>query len=152
MQTCLRNLIWTALLCGVAAPGHDAGGQQAAMHRPELSHSLQGMYFIGPLRVQGEKNPGDDRLTFRNGMFTSRTCQRYGFGPAPYWVQSDADGSLHFLAVLRNPEHGTIRFEGIYDGREVVATALWTKERWYWTVEQKFYFEGRPVPPESIRP
>jgi hypothetical protein len=39
-----------------------------------------------------------------------------------------------------------MRFEGLFDGKELLATAVWKKERWYWTIEQKFRFKGKPLP------
>jgi hypothetical protein len=103
------------------------------------------MRFKGPLAVKGETDPPMDVLSFKDGRFSSKACHQYGFTSAPYWVRRDADG-LHFLAELKSPENGTMRFEGTYDGGTLEATASWTKERWYWTIEQTFRFSGRPVP------
>jgi hypothetical protein len=131
---------------GLLGPAPVAIGQEAA-HRPalpELRQGLQGMRFAGSLGVKDDADPQEEILSFADGRFTSRICREYGFPPAPYWVRRDADG-LHFFAELHNPENGTIRFEGVFDGEEMQATALWTKERWYWTLEQKLFFEGRPV-------
>ena len=113
---------------------------------PELTHVLENLQFAGPFGVEKETNPADDVLSFKNGMFSSQTCIRYGFSPAPYWVRRDARG-LRFLTELQSSEHGTMRFEGVFDGKEMLATAIWTKKRWYWTIEQKFHFRGRPAGP-----
>lgn len=135
-----------AVCWSLLGPGPVAIEQEAARHPalPELRQGLQGMRFAARLRLEDDPDPQKEILSFADGRFTSRLCRRYGFPPAPYWVRRDADG-LHFLAELRNPENGTIRFEGVFDGEEMQATALWTKERWYWTLEQKLFFEGRPV-------
>lgn len=114
----------------------------AASKSPELVHTLQDIKLVGPLAIEGEVVPPDDVLTFKDGMFSSRTCRRFGFAPAPYWVRRDSDG-LHFRATLQSPESGTIRFDGVFDGKQMRATAQWTKERWYWTVEQTIRFTGR---------
>jgi hypothetical protein len=137
-------LFCVAIGCGLGL-GSAAIGQEAmpASDLPELKHELEGMQFVGPLVVGDQTDPSEDVLTFEDGQFSSQTCLEYGFAPAPYWVRSDDDG-LHFRAELQNPQHGTIRFEGVFDGEEMLATALWTKERWYWTVEQDFRFAGRP--------
>lgn len=111
---------------------------------PGLTDGLHGMQFAGPLAVKDETNPPKDVLSFKNGRFSSKACHRYGFMAAPYWVRRDVDG-LHFLVVLKSPENGSMRFEGAYDGKKLQATALWTKERWYWTIERKFEFTGYPV-------
>jgi hypothetical protein len=135
-----------AIGCGPVGLAAMAIGQEPAPGPTllELRHGLEGMQFIGTLAVGDETNPSEDVLTFKDGEFSSQTCLETGFAPAPYWVRSDADG-LHFRAELQNPEHGTIRFEGLFDGEEMQASALWTKRRWYWTIEQKFRFTGRPV-------
>ena len=109
-----------------------------------LKHSLQGMRFVGPLKAGGTTNLGEDLLIFKDGKFSSRLCLQYGFAPAPYWVRRDAQG-LHFEAELQSPEQGSMKFEGIFDGKAMSATALWRKERWYWTIEQKLEFTGHPL-------
>lgn len=131
-------------LVGLSPP---AIGQETAPRSsvPELRHGLEGMAFSGSLAFGDETEPSDeDVLTFTDGKFSSRTCLEYGFTPAPYWVRRDADG-VHFRAELHSSEHGTLHFEGVYDGKEMKVTGLWTKDRWYWTVEQKLRFTGRPV-------
>jgi hypothetical protein len=118
--------------------------QGASAPSGELVHGLQNMTFIGPLGVQNERNPADDVLSFESEKFSSRTCAEWGFSPAPYWVRRDAAG-LHFHAELRSAEHGVMQFQGVFDGKELLATAVWKKVRWYWTVEQRFRFKGKPL-------
>jgi hypothetical protein len=149
--TWLRSRLTTAaalaILCcsfvgaSTTAKGQEAGPRQGAV---ELKHGLQGARFAGSLRVQHQTEADAEVLTFKDGEFSSSVCLKYGYPPAPYWVRRDTEG-LHFLATLRNPENGTIRFEGVFDGETMRATALWTKERWYWTVKQTLVFTGRPV-------
>lgn len=148
----LRGRIAAALLplalCGGApALAPAARAQQAApadAPRPALRDSLQGRRFRGALAVGDETLAQDEVLSFEDGEFSSRLCRRYGFGPAPYWVRRDAAG-LHFRADLQSARSGTIRFEGVFDGERMRATARWTKERWYWTVEQTLRFTGRAL-------
>jgi len=106
-----------------------------------LKNDLQGMRFIGPLEVKGQPGSEDEVLTFKGGMFSSKVCLQYGYAPVPYWVRRDADG-IHFFAKLEHPTNGTIRFEGVFNGRAMRASALWKKKRWYWTIEQTLLFEG----------
>jgi len=121
-----------------------AQGAVSGVAVPTLRHGLQDMRFIGPLGTEDETNPPDDVLTFSDGQLSSKICLQYGFAPAPYWVRRDADG-LHFRAELHSPASGTIRFDGVFDGEQLRARALWTKKRWYWTVEQRLVFTGRPA-------
>ena len=95
-----------------------------------MKHGLEGARFVGSIGVKDQKDADDEVLTFKDGAFSSAVCLKYGYPPAPYWVRRDADG-LHFLATLVNPDNGTIRFEGIFDGKEMRAIAVWTKGRWY---------------------
>lgn len=144
---CAKALLFVTICCGFIGAYRPAAALAGAAQAPasEITDGLQGLQFAGPLAVKDETNPPKDVLSFEGGKFSSKACSRYGFTAAPYWVRRDADG-LHFLAELRSPENGTMRFEGTYDGKKLQATALWTKKRWYWTIEQKFHFTGRPVP------
>lgn len=140
-------MFFVAICFGLVALSPAAIGQETALgsSMPELRHGLEGMEFSGSLAFGDETEPSDeDVLTFTDGKFSSQACLEYGFAPAPYWVRRDADG-IHFRVELLSPEHGTLHFEGVYDGEEMQVTALWTKDRWYWTVEQKLRFTGRPV-------
>jgi hypothetical protein len=138
--------LFAAICCGLVVLGPKANGQEVPLGEalPELTNGLQDTQFIGPFGVEDEANPSDDVWTFKDGKLSSQTCLEYGFAAAPYWVRRDADG-LHFRAELRSPANGTIQIEGVFDGRELRAHALWTKERWYWTIEQTLVFTGRPL-------
>lgn len=137
----LAALCWSFAGAGAAAKGREADPGSASV---ALKHGLQGARFVGSLRVEHQTVTDKEVLTFKDGEFSSSVCLKYGYPPAPYWVRRSGDG-LHFLATLRNPENGTIRFKGVFDGETMRATALWTKERWYWTIEQTLVFTGRAV-------
>lgn len=132
-------LIFTGLvylLLG-ASPLALAEGASSAPLAFSRSGGLDNTRFAGPFIVEGEKDPPDEIFTFKNGKFHSASCLEWGFTPAPYWTRRDADG-LHFLAELESPEHGTMRYQGVFDGKKLKATALWRKERWYWTLERVY--------------
>lgn len=155
VSTCFRDELTAVALrivvcCGFVGLGTAAVAQESVQRpaSPGFTHGLQGMRFIGSLGVEHQTGEDEEVLTFEDGAFSSDVCLKYGYPPAPYWVRRDAEG-LHFLANLENPGKGTIRFEGVFDGKGMRATALWTKERWYWTIEQTLVFEGRAFePPE----
>ena len=141
---CYPIIIWIAVCVVLVGAGRAAIAQNTASKSSplDLIHALEGMRFVGPLSVEGETSPDEDVLSFNGGKLASEVCIRYGFAPALYWVRRDA-GGLHFIAELESPDNGKIRFEGVTDGKQMSATALWTKERWYWTIEQKLHFKGQ---------
>lgn len=110
------------------------------------STELDGQRFVGTLKAQGDDVPDNDAFMFNDGKFVSEGCQKWGFSPAPYWVRRDRDG-LHFLSELSSPEHGTMRYEGVFNGKELKGTAYWKKVRWYWTSEREYTFQGKPPVP-----
>lgn len=149
-RSCLRSaaaVLCAAFLCQLALGAPSALAEAGAPEAPMApSHTaLDGTRFAGPHGVEGDPNPDDDVFTFKDGKFSSASCLEWGFTPAPYWVRRDAKG-LHFLAELVSPDHGTLRYEGVFDGRELRGTAQWRKERWYWTIERTYRFSGRPSP------
>lgn len=103
---------------------------------------LDGLKFVGPFGAEGETNPKQDAFTFKDGRFSTASCLEWGFTPAPFWTRRDAQG-LHFLAELTSPDHGTMRYEGVFDGKKLTVVGYWKKERWYWTVERTYRGEGR---------
>lgn len=131
--------LFAGILCLLLAAGPPAlaQGSSSAMSSVPGSNGLDNSRFVGPFFVEGEKDPPDETFTFENGKFHSASCLEWGFTPAPYWTRRDADG-LHFLAELESPEHGTMRYQGVFDGKTLKATALWRKERWYWTLEREY--------------
>jgi hypothetical protein len=110
----------------------------------QIAAELENRPFVGTLKAQGDDNPYNDAFTFKDGKFIGEGCLKLGFSPAPYWMRRDADG-IHFLAELSSSEHGTMRFEGVFDGAELKGMAKWKKERWYWTLERVYSFNGKPL-------
>jgi hypothetical protein len=125
---------------GSAVAADDASSRLQA---PAVENRLEGVRFIGPFGAEEEADPKEDVFAFENGKFSTASCLEWGFRPAPYWLRRDAKG-LHFLAELKSPEHGTMRYEGVFDGKELVVVGYWKKERWYWTVERTYRGKGRP--------
>ena len=106
------------------------------------SGPLDGMAFVGQFGPADDNgDPTDDILFFRNGHFWSKACVPCGFLPGRYWVHRTAD-TIHFRGQLESPKGGTFVYSGKYrDGRMSVSID-WKKERWYWTVNREFSFEG----------
>ena len=110
--------------------------------RSAMQSELEGLRFVGPFDAEGEANPKQDTFTFKDGKFATASCLEWGFVPAPVWTRRDSKG-VYFLAELESPEHGTMRYEGMYDGKELSVVGYWKKERWYWTVERTYRGNGR---------
>ena len=120
----------------------------APMDPAPLTDSIDDRRFVGPMGVVGEPDPSQDEFIFKDGTFVSRSCLDWGFSPAPYWVRKEADG-LHFLAELTSPDHGQMRYQGVFDGQQIKGSVVWKKERWYWTIEREYRFTGRLAGPEK---
>ena len=127
---------WARSAVAVAVAAAEAGGAPVATE-------LEGVRFVGPFGAERETDPKMDTFTFKDGKFATGSCLEWGFTPAPYWIRRDADG-LHFLAELESPEHGTMRYEGVFDGEALTVVAYWKKERWYWTTERTYRGQGLP--------
>jgi hypothetical protein len=110
---------------------------------PPIVNTFEGVQFVGPFGAEDEKNPKQDTFTFKDGKFATASCLEWGFTPAPYWVRQGPKG-LQFLAELTSPEHGTMRYEGVLDGKKLTVAGYWKKERWYWTIERTYKGHGRP--------
>ena len=122
-----------------------AGAQDAPRNSPThaIVNAFEGVQFVGPFGAEDEKNPKQDTFTFKEGKFATGSCLEWGFTPAPYWVRRGPKG-LQFLAELKSPEHGTMRYEGVLDGKKLTVAGYWKKERWYWTIERTYKGHGRP--------
>jgi len=119
-----------------------AGGQNdaAAAHGP-----LDGMRFVGDFGPKGEAADREDTLYFADGKFWSKNCVPCGFSPGPYWVRYTEDG-IHFKGELRSPESGRFFYSGVVQDGRLEVSINWRKERWYWTIDRDFRFEGELVP------
>jgi len=82
-----------------------------------------------------------DVLVFKDGNFISENCKPYGFVEGPYWLRFDGD-SVHFLAELESPTHGTMVWKGTVKGDKIEGNLVWTRKRWYWTIRRSFNFAG----------
>jgi hypothetical protein len=149
----VRSGILPAIFClclaaQLLAAGNPARAQGAAppLKAAAVGSGLAGARFQGLFGVDGDPNPEMETFIFKQGTFVSASCAKWGFTPAAYWTRRDAKG-IRFLAELKSPEHGTMRYEGVFDGKKMTATAYWKKERWYWTVERMYRFKGSLVGP-----
>ena len=141
----IRTVIGVALCIQIIVFGSVSGAAEV-LSKPLMGGvetELEGIRFVGPFGAEEETRPKQDSFTFKNGKFATGSCLEWGFVPAPYWVRRDAKG-VHFLAELESPEHGTMRYEGVFDGKVLTVVGYWKKQRWYWTTERTYRGSGRP--------
>ncbi len=128
----------TALLFALAAsalPGDAA--QPVAMNGP-----LDGMRFVGNFGPADGALDRKDELTFGDGQFWSAICVPCGFLPTTYWIRHVGD-AVHFRGEMGSVDRGSFHYEGVIRGEQLSATVQWRKERWYWSIDRAFRFEGR---------
>jgi len=130
--------ILAALALAAASPvrGDDADAAAKAHGR------LDGMRFVGAFAP--ESAPADvkqDILFFGDGHFWSDNCVPCGFAPGVYWLRLDGD-AIHFRGVMESPERGRFTYVGVIRAGHLSATINWRRERWYWSIDRNFRFEG----------
>lgn len=135
-------LVMLLILPPVAGGENGAGGENsgAAAHGP-----LDGMRFVGTFGPQGEPADRNDTLYFADGQFWSKQCVPCGFAPGPYWVRHTEDG-IRFKGELESPESGRFFYSGVVQDERLTVAINWRKERWYWTIDRDFWFEGELAP------
>jgi len=111
------------------------------------AYTLDGQKFSARIVRDGGsgdgKNPGlGDILSFTDGKFSSEICRRYNFVDAPYWVRREGD-KIHFLAELKSPTDGTMRWQGTIRGDTLEGTMQWRRKRWYWTIDATHKIRGK---------
>jgi len=107
--------------------------------------ALEGKRFKGEIGSLGEPAFSEDAWVFKDGLFASMECQKCGFPKGVYtaWREGDV---MHFRTETTCPvTDAALAYTGtVKDGR-IEGTYTWTKERWYWTIEKEFWFEGELV-------
>ena len=139
----------TAVLSTLPSRATPAGSARA--DRDALRTLLDDKTFVVAYGPAGKPSLGEDVLTFADGVFTSRGCERYGFAAAPYWLRLDGD-IVHFRAEMHSPEAGIIAFTGHVAGDTLDATSVWTRERWYRTVRLDSWYQGKIAEPGQPLP
>ena len=131
-----------------------ANGKQPAAPISTANHQisiLDGKTYSGEIGLPGEPASTKDLLTFRDGMFVSQECERRcGYTEGIYWVRSGEDG-IEVMSETTCPESdATIVWRGIVKGDKIEGTFTWTSERWYWTIEKEFWFNGKLVETSAV--
>lgn len=105
------------------------------------SHALDGKTYFGQNGSKGKPADHDDEFIFKDGMFRSTSCDKYGFTEGRYET-TEAEGIIYFKAATASPSHGQMFWEGQIDGDSLEGTFVWTKERWYWDIRKDYWFKA----------
>ena len=130
---------FVAVILSTAAPTIHASDQAKNLLETGRG-SLDGMTFAGMFGPAGKPLDKADKLHFNDGQFWSAICIKCGFRPGAYWVRRSDDG-LHFRGELKS-ERGLFTYYGRVDNGRIDVRINWRKERWYWTIDRDFRFEG----------
>lgn len=109
------------------------------------SGPLDGKAFVGQFGPEGEPADMTDTLYFGSGQFWSANCVPCGFGPGIYWTRR-ADGGTHFPGKLHSDTGGTFTYVGVVRDGSIEVRINWQKDRWYWSIDRDFWFEGELAP------
>jgi len=119
----------------------------------EVSSSgiLDGMTFAGSMDPVGEMSAVDDTFVFENGSFASTECdKRCGYPARPYYVRHVGD-EIEFVTQSHCLyKDARIAWRGTIKDGTLRGVSTWTVNRWYWTIEKDYVFEGTLV--ESTGP
>lgn len=114
---------------------------------------LDGMRFVGHFGATGGPDDRPDALSFGEGHFWSSVCVPCGFLPASYWVRRVGD-AIHFRGEMGSVDRGRFLYQGVIRGQRLSASVNWRKDRWYWSIDREFRFEGTlaetPAPAVSL--
>lgn len=111
-----------------------------------VSGPLDGMTFRGALGPDGKPKDTPDVFVFENGTFVSKECEsRCKYPARPYFVRVNGS-KTEFISETRCPyKDARIVWRGTVEGDRIRGKSTWVVNRWYWTVENTFEFEGRLV-------
>lgn len=145
--------VLTALVFGWYELSGSAKPLHAAKVDAELADGsgiLDGLVFSGELGLLGKPADVKDKLVFADGMFVSTECEKRCNYPArPYFVRQRGE-KIEFVSETQCPtKDAKIVWRGTVDNETISGEATWTVNRWYWTVEKKFWFEGTLAEPAT---
>lgn len=111
-----------------------------------VSGPLDGMTFRGALGPDGKPKDTPDVFVFENGTFVSKECEsRCKYPARPYFVRVNGN-KTEFISETRCPyKDARIVWRGTVEGDRITGKSTWVVNRWYWSVENTFEFEGRLV-------
>lgn len=119
----------------------DAVLGEAPDHAAASQGRLDGMRFVGTFAPEGQPADRKDTLFFSDGHFWSANCVPCGFAPGPYSARAVGD-AIHFHGEMKSAERGKFTYVGVVRDGRLSAKIHWHKDRWYWSIDRDFRFEG----------
>ena len=143
------RICWLLGVIFLVPPGFLVAGKGPNSDQPDealVAGPLDGMVFEGALGPDGEPKDVADSFVFVNGTFVSKECElRCQYPARPYFVRINGD-KTEFISETRCPyKDARIVWRGTVEGDRFVGKSTWTVNRWYWTIENTFEFEGKLV-------
>lgn len=109
---------------------HPTLGWSAEM-RDAMKGPLDGKTFAVNTGDKGKGGSDKDTIVFRNGMFRSMACDKYGFGEGAYSA-TEKDGVVYFEADTASPSKGKIHWNGTVKDDKIELSYTWTdSSHWY---------------------
>jgi len=109
----------------------------------EGSGILDGLTFSAMLGPNGKPLDIQDSLIFENGTFVSTECEKQCNYPAQAYFARRVGEKIEFISETRClTKDAEIVWRGTIDGDNIKGIYSWTANRWYWTIEKEFRFEG----------
>ncbi len=136
-----RALTWAVLSLTFLVPVRSGVGGGAPAMPSEPHGQLDGMHFVGRFGPAGKPGDRKDSIYFADGHFWSANCVPCGFAPGVYWVRASAEG-IHFRGELESPDRGRFVYTGLVRDGRLTVHVNWRRERWYWSIDKDFWFEG----------
>lgn len=140
---CLLVLVLAGGWVVMSNPTAQTRAQLVEAAQARGSGSLDGMTFSGQIFVDGEPLDVIDTWVFSQGTFESTECSnRCNYPPAPYYVREVGD-AVEFVSELHClDKDAKIVWRGTIENGRAKGNMTWTANRWYWTIEREFVFEG----------
>lgn len=92
---------------------------------------LDGKTFLLETGEKGKPGTDKDTIVFRDGIFRSAACDRYGFGDGPYSSTAEG-GTTRFEAVTTSPTKGKMTWKGTVEGDRITVEYTWVDSpHWY---------------------
>jgi hypothetical protein len=137
------SLAGTAL---AAAANEDDSGPAGPNSEELVPGPLDGLTFQGALGPDGKPKDIQDTFVFEDGTFVSKECElRCKYPARPYFVRVNG-ATTEFISETQCPyKDAKIVWRGTIEGDRIKGRSTWVVNRWYWSVENTFEFEGKLV-------